>query len=49
MRVGASSPIRFVSGELAAPPPAFGITHESGLIARTASSHLRPSAKSRSS
>ena len=35
--------MRFMSSELVAPPPVFGMTHESGLIFRTSSSHSRQS------
>ena len=47
--IGASSPLRFMSSGLVAPPPVFGIRHESGLIARIASSHTRHSSKRRDS
>ena len=46
--VGASSPMRFMSSGPVAPPAVLGITHESGLIARTAASHVCHSANSRS-
>ena len=36
------------ASELPAPPPVLGMTHESGLILRTSSSHSRHSANSRS-
>jgi len=45
--VGASSPIRFMSSVLVA-PPVLGITHESGLIFRTSESQRRQSSNKRS-
>ena len=47
MSVGASSPMRFMSSELVAPPPVFGMTHESGLIFRTSPSQSCQSSNSR--
>ena len=46
-KVGASSPMVFMSSGLVAPPPAFGITQESGLILRTSASQSRQSSKRR--
>ena len=47
-RIGASSPMAFMSSGLVAPPPVLGITHESGLILRTSASQSRQSSKRRS-
>jgi hypothetical protein len=48
MSVGASSPIRFMSRELVAPPPVLGIRHESGFILRISPSQRRHRLKRRS-